>query len=392
MVQTSSGRSWGLTPPPPKRAPRRNSNVCRVPTWRWRCSEEISQPDCALPRRRSPDKFPRPVIGDFPVGQQPVRMPLAKSFDSSSRERALETATPPVEQSNGTQTTMTQLGGMCYLDSAPSNSGHGDARQKRCEHAMSDDPSYMKSTVQHSRHRRVEDVLGTRRQLARSELVGTELMPSMPCLQGTRYSAIDRSKATLECFLMAQPVQSQPGMLFLMEEYKGRELELCDVLNTAYRRSWDAAVLGLSTNNGDEDPSSSSDLQEDALCAKRKDIQENLAVEMGKSTTLLRYDSVFHASSGGLHALAHLPTTQSTQASLSEQQFVSDSRDLCGIVVHSADLATSDKRGQESGTEAENSAPYFPHGSSDESSDFMVKRVEPAEPGVPEMMSGPQKV
>ncbi|KAH9597048.1 hypothetical protein LSM04_001166 [Trypanosoma melophagium] len=277
-LYTRSGRPM---PPPPKSTPRRCSSVCRTPTRRYNPVERKSlNSRSPSSRRRTNPKYQQMQLQVLPQPRDdemklvPLRAAQRRGGENASARQPTpllleeNTAVRERQQREGYRPAAAESRRLVrstnhHLDDGHTSTFmderdyHSFARWNHSNEASARSPHATRSfsqqggevgDPQHSITQRLRRSLSRgyspQRGRPTSGVVGTELMPTMPCLQGTHQTSKNRDRKTLERFIKNQPAESRDEMIAMLEEYKGRENELCDALNDAYSESWEAAVRG----------------------------------------------------------------------------------------------------------------------------------------------------
>ncbi|ORC88830.1 uncharacterized protein TM35_000152610 [Trypanosoma theileri] len=279
-LYTRSGRPM---PPPPKSTPHRSSSICRTPTRRYNPVERKSGSSWSPSgRRKTNPQYERMQLQVRKHQNDETQLVSMRGAQGRAAENAApRQPTPPLLLENSTSARGRQRGEEKRPAAAEprrvarsSNNRpddtrmstvtderdyHSYARWNHSNEASRVSPHFTRSFSQQGAevgdpHHSITQRL--RRSLSRGYspqrgrptqgLVGTELMPTMPSLQGAHQTSKNRDRTTLERFIKNQPAESREEMIAMLEEYKGRENELCDALNEAYSESWEAAVRGYS--------------------------------------------------------------------------------------------------------------------------------------------------
>ncbi|KEG09549.1 hypothetical protein DQ04_05051070 [Trypanosoma grayi] len=272
-LYTQSGRPM---PPPPKRTPKRHSSVCRTPTRRYNPAErkhtstlENFRSDtrnrqlvvARNERERSPDRIgagrTRLLLED---GSQMRRRQVSEKAQSSGLSRAAGT---PEDRPGDWHVSAVADDRLHHSSARWDNINNnaiigGSAVSPRPARSMSPHGSeyYDQQSLTMRLRRSLSRGYSPQRGRQNKAVVGTELMAPMPCLQGAHRTSKNRDRTTIERFIKCQPVESQDEMRVMLEEYKGREKELCEALTDAYGDSWEAAVKGGSVNNNNNNTQS----------------------------------------------------------------------------------------------------------------------------------------
>ncbi|EKF39584.1 hypothetical protein MOQ_000184 [Trypanosoma cruzi marinkellei] len=255
-LHINSGRPL---PPPPRRTPRRKSSVCRTPKRRHNSAEiglsassKATRSDVYESRKapvrgreESSDSTPgrprAPEDVNFVRGRNMnERLPPSKSRRAvSSKNDRLEewhTSTLAVDRERSSQTRWGRSDEIISQGSLVGRS-HSPREGEFC------DPQALTMRLRHSLSRGYSPQRGHPTQA----VVGTELAPPMPRLQGAYGSSKNRYRKTIERFIECQPTDTQREMQSMLEEYRGRENELCEALSVAYSDSWESSVRGNDT-------------------------------------------------------------------------------------------------------------------------------------------------
>lgn len=213
------GPSGHPVPPPPKRLPRRRSTVCRTPTKRHLRG--------GGGERRAATPGGRESRGGHLLLEEPGR----RQRDSSHRAATVDNYCGGGE------------GGHSHhepgSDEQTRNSQH--SRFHLQKGAEFQDPKTLSVRLRRSLSRGHSPRHGR----PVHAVIGTELMAPMPLLQGARRTSKNRDRMTVERFIQGQPLEAQDDMLVMLEEYKGRESELCQALSEAYMESWESNMSGV---------------------------------------------------------------------------------------------------------------------------------------------------
>ncbi|RNF14623.1 uncharacterized protein Tco025E_05800 [Trypanosoma conorhini] len=264
-LYTSSGRPM---PPPPKTTPRRTSSVCRTPTRRYNPAQRAPSAFSKASLNENRDRQLVPVRGRQQSPDSASRQPrlLLEDVDNVRRRQLDEGGRPsgPRRLSPSRNGRQEEWRGSTLAEERANSTHMRECRGSEPIHrspggVRAVSPREAELYAAHTLTSRLRSSLSRgyspQRGHAEQAVVGTELAPPMPLLQGTHRTSKNRYRTTIERFIQRQPANSQEEMRTMLEEYRGRENELCGALSEAYSDSWEAAV------KGNESPSQPQSLQ-----------------------------------------------------------------------------------------------------------------------------------
>ncbi|EKG07548.1 hypothetical protein TCSYLVIO_001322 [Trypanosoma cruzi] len=248
-----------LIPPPPRRTPRRRSSVCRTPTRRHNPAESGLSASSKTTRSDVYECQMAPVRGRQESHDSTPGRPRAPEDVNYVRGRSMNERPAPSKSQCAIPSKNGRLEEWRASTLAVDRERFSQTRWGRSDEIISQsplagrshslregefcDPQALTMRLRHSLSRGYSPQCGHPTQA----VVGTELAPPMPRLQGAYGTSKNRYRKTIERFIECQPKNTQKEMQSMLEEYRGRENELCEALSVAYSDSWEASVRGNDT-------------------------------------------------------------------------------------------------------------------------------------------------